>query len=353
MGKSDKDKKRRRSSDSDSDESYTSSSSESDRDEEKRRDKKRKKHKKDKDRKEKSKDKDKKSSKSKSKDDLVKQARAFLEQQLGGAGAGAGAGAGGSGGPSAPSASAGAGPLPPVQVSEVKEPITTDDYFRRHAEFAAFLAEERRTQFNELSSERSHELFEEFVRIWNEGRLPARYYAGMVAAPSRRTEYRWNLKGSAAGAGGGGRPGGGAMGMAAFMEDQRAMKQDARLDGRRKDRALAKELLEDIAPKETGRDKLVAERAARRQLARQDDDGPGGYLPGGGRGEDSLMGGDDSFAAAKAREAKRQELARQRGLAKMEDVAQRTAAFQAKEDEKLAGLRALLAKGPITIAKRT
>ncbi|PNW81664.1 hypothetical protein CHLRE_06g255250v5 [Chlamydomonas reinhardtii] len=348
MGKSDKDKKRKR-SDSDSSDSYTSSSSESDRDEEKRRDKKRKKHKKDKDRKEKSKDKDKKSSKSKSKDDLVKQARAFLEQQLGGAGT---AGSGRGGEPPASSATAGAGPLPPVQVSEVKEPITPEDYFRRHAEFAAFLAEERRTQFNELSSERSHELFEEFVRIWNEGRLPARYYAGMVAAPARRTEYRWNLKGAAAV---GGRPGGGAMGMTAFMDDQRSQKQEARLDGRRQDRARAKELLEDVAPRETGRDKMVAERAARRELARsgRDDDGPGGYLPGGGRGDDALMGGDDSFAAAKAREAKRQEFARQRGVAKMEDVAQRAAAFQAKEDEKLAGLRALLSKGPITIAKRT
>ncbi len=103
--------------------------------------------------------------------------------------------------------------------------------------------------------------------------------------------------------------------------------------------------------------------------------------------------------SSECREAKRQELGRQRGLAKMEDVAQRAAAFQvcrrawgrpsrcvcvavgthdiarrlsrskqpvvstqtrgadcasqAKEDEKLAGLRALLAKGPITIAKRT
>ncbi len=34
-------------------------------------------------------------------------------------------------------------------------------------------------------------------------------------------------------------------------------KQDARLEGRRKDRAFAKELLEDVAPKQTGRDKLV------------------------------------------------------------------------------------------------
>ena len=34
-------------------------------------------------------------------------------------------------------------------------------------------------------------------------------------------------------------------------------KQEARLDGRRQDRARAKELLEDVAPRETGRDKMV------------------------------------------------------------------------------------------------
>jgi hypothetical protein len=34
------------------------------------------------------------------------------------------------------------------QVAEVKEPIVTDDYFRRNAEFAAFMAEERGVPFN-------------------------------------------------------------------------------------------------------------------------------------------------------------------------------------------------------------
>ncbi len=49
----------------------------------------------------------------------------------------------------------------------------------------------------------------------------------------------------------------------------------------------------------------VAERAARRELARSardDDGGLGGFIPGGGRGgEDDLLGGGDSFEAAKAR----------------------------------------------------
>ncbi|GIL85849.1 hypothetical protein Vretimale_8885 [Volvox reticuliferus] len=361
MGR-DKSKKRRRSDSSNSD-SGSTSCSDSEREDVRHDKKEKKKHKK-------SKEKSKRSSKSKSKDkskdkdELVRQARAFLEQQLASGGTVAAAAAAPACGAGAP---LGSGPLPPVQVREVPEKIGDEDYFRHHAEFSTFLVEERRTQFNELSSERSRELFSEFVQIWNEGRLAPRYYAGLVTAPKRRTEYRWNFSGAGTAARGPGQgrgpgpslngagAGGAATGIAAFMEDQRTQQAGARQESRRQDRARARELLEDVAPRETGRDKLVAERAARRELARsRDDDGPGGFIPGGGRGgEDDLLGGGDSFEAAKAREARRTEAARQRGLARAEEVSQRAAAYAAKEDEKLAGLRALLAKGPITIAKRT
>ncbi|GLC42528.1 hypothetical protein PLESTB_001107700 [Pleodorina starrii] len=380
MGK-DKSKKRHRSDSSDDSSSSSSDSSDNEREDARHSKKEKKKHKKSQER-NKGKDKDrskKRSSKSKDgdKDELVRQARAFLEQQLAASGGGAAAGGGHptSAGASAPAPScglgapAGSGPLPPVQVREVKEQIGEEDYFRRHAEFSTFLAEERRTQFNELSSDRSRELFSEFVQIWNEGRLAPRYYAGLVAAPKRRTEYRWNFRGgaaaaaaaAAAGKGAGPGPSGGpaaaaaATGMAAFMEDQRAQQLGARQETRRQDRVRARDLLEEVAPRETGRDKVVAERAARRELARsRDDDGPGGFIPGGGRGgEDALMGGGDSFEAAKAREARRAEASRQRGVVRAEEVSHRAAAYAAKEEEKLAGLRALLAKGPITIAKRT
>lgn len=65
------------------------------------------------------------------------------------------------------------------------------------------------------------------MTIWNEGRLAPKYYAGLVAAPLRRTEYRWKL-GAAAGASAGPGPGAGAAagrgssGMAAFLDDQKA-----------------------------------------------------------------------------------------------------------------------------------
>ncbi len=65
-----------------------------------------------------------------------------------------------------------------------------------------------------------------------------------------------------------------------------------------------------------------------------------------------MMGGDDSFAAAKAREAKQGEWQRNKQLVRREDLSHRVAAAQAKEDEKMAAFRALANQGPITIAKR-
>ncbi len=64
------------------------------------------------------------------------------------------------------------------------------------------------------------------------------------------------------------------------------------------------------------------------------------------------MGGDDSFAAAKAWESKREEKFRNNALLKREQLTARVAQAQAEEDAKMAGFRAMLAQGPITIPKR-
>ena len=70
-------------------------------------------------------------------------------------------------------------------------PITVDEYFVKSVEFALWLKEERGTFFSSLTSEQSHELFTEFVEVWNAGRLSEKYYAGMEKAP--RTSHNWGL----------------------------------------------------------------------------------------------------------------------------------------------------------------
>ncbi len=68
----------------------------------------------------------------------------------------------------------------------------------------------------ELTTEQSHDLFGEFVAVWNAGQLPSSFYAGNVAAPLRRTTHQWSFKG-----GGGGTSGPAARGMTAFLDEQK------------------------------------------------------------------------------------------------------------------------------------
>lgn len=101
---------------------------------------------------------------------------------------------------------------------QVKEPLSDDDYYARNPEFSTWLLEECRIHFSDLPSDKAHELFSGFVQVWNAGRLPAKYYAGVVAAPIKRTTHTWAFKGGAAGAVG---RTAGNKGMAAFMADQK------------------------------------------------------------------------------------------------------------------------------------
>lgn len=91
-------------------------------------------------------------------------------------------------------------------------------------------------------------------------------------------------------------------------------------------------------------EKRVAAREAKRAREESPDIPPGRV---------DLMGdGDDSFAAAKAREARKTEWRDKTSLAKREQVQHKLAAAQQEENEKMAVFRSLVAQGPITIRKR-
>ena len=93
---------------------------------------------------------------------------------------------------------------------------------------------------------------------------------------------------------------------------------------------------------------MLEKKAARREAARAREDSPDLVrLPGGGD-----VFGSDSFEAARAREAQRQEVRGRRQAARASEVGVRLAAAQAEEEAKMAQFRALLSQGPIQIAKR-
>ncbi|KAF8072677.1 SCI1 [Scenedesmus sp. PABB004] len=225
------------------------------------------------------------------------------------------------------------------------------DYFSRSAEFTAWLQEIRHTFFNELTSEQSHALFAEFVRDWNSGDVPLRFYGGLATAPVKRTAHDWGIKAA---------PGGVRAGMAAFNDDagqqqaeQRAAARVGDAAERRSWRREQKEALDELLPKATGgtHEGRVEARMARREEARARDASPD-LVPLAGGGD--VMGGGDSFAAAKAREAKRVEWRDRKFAAKREEIAAKLSAAAAAEAEKMAAFRALVANqgGRMVIPKR-
>ncbi|XP_030527902.1 style cell-cycle inhibitor 1 isoform X2 [Rhodamnia argentea] len=70
--------------------------------------------------------------------------------------------------------------------------LSNDDYFLKNNEFATWLKEERNVFFSDLSAESARELFSEFIKEWNRGKLESRYYEGI--ASGRRTAHDWKIK---------------------------------------------------------------------------------------------------------------------------------------------------------------
>jgi hypothetical protein len=52
------------------------------------------------------------------------------------------------------------------------EPISEGDYFQKNAEFATWLREGKGLFFSDLSSDQAHALFDSFVTVYNEGKMP-------------------------------------------------------------------------------------------------------------------------------------------------------------------------------------
>ncbi|GBF92651.1 hypothetical protein Rsub_05020 [Raphidocelis subcapitata] len=226
--------------------------------------------------------------------------------------------------------------------------ISGDDYFSKAPEFTAWLQEERGCYFNSLSGEAARALFGEFVDTWNSGHLAPKYYQALVAAPLKRTAHTWGFAAKPKAGGGGG--------VAALMSDQQQQRQEAHAAAReetgkerRKWRSEQNELLDELLPKATGREAVVEKRIARREAARARDNSPELMrVTGGG----DVMGGDDSFAAAKAREAAFSARRTQRDAAKREGLMTKLQAAAAEEAAKMAAFRAMVSAGPITIPKR-
>ena len=70
--------------------------------------------------------------------------------------------------------------------------MSNDDYFAKNNEFATWLKEEKKVFFSDLLSESARELFSDFVKAWNRGKLEPHYYEGITSGP--RTSHSWKIK---------------------------------------------------------------------------------------------------------------------------------------------------------------
>ena len=84
----------------------------------------------------------------------------------------------------------------PVREIEGFEEISNDDYFKKNTEFQTWLYGSKGKTFDQLSSTDSRKMFQKFVKKWNRGKLPDKFYRGIHETEidsSFRTKHKWNL----------------------------------------------------------------------------------------------------------------------------------------------------------------
>ncbi|KMZ66100.1 hypothetical protein ZOSMA_2G01130 [Zostera marina] len=62
----------------------------------------------------------------------------------------------------------------------IEEQLSASDYFLKNNEFSAWLKEKKGIFFTDLSSVESRELFLDFIKVWNKGKLHPEYYSGIT-----------------------------------------------------------------------------------------------------------------------------------------------------------------------------
>ena len=256
-------------------------------------------------------------------------------------------------------------PVPAAPSSSSAPVLTADDYFHRSAEFRLWLHSTLDLHLDALPTSRSHDLFTRFVADWNAGRLPPHYYKGVDSStlpPSTLTKHRWafaekmtdderlamastrdsvdtstyhhtyaqefaKVPEAAPQRGGGeargrkGRDG---------REAERGREGEGRREGRG-DKERVKEALEELAPRETGREGRLERRREKGEYSRRE------------RGDDGLdemderevmgTGGGGMSGAGELQRLKERE--RNRGERVVEEGQARRSEWDLKEKERM------------------
>lgn len=237
-------------------------------------------------------------------------------------------------------------------------PVDESDYFRLNPEFCHYLVEHRQTYFGDLSGEEARSIFRDgFVHDYNSACLDAKYYEGMESGHTvPRTRPAVKPRQDLARARVSVEAGSSRSRREALIDERerdfsRREERRGRERGERKRKAKEqREMLDEMFPKATGRDALREKKAAHRSVEREREGERNDFAP---ISQAELMGGGDSVAEARAREARRTDNRARRREEKKLEMEEKLERHKEEEEAKLDQFRALLAQGPIKIRKRS
>ncbi|KAI9269308.1 hypothetical protein BDA99DRAFT_558055 [Phascolomyces articulosus] len=254
------------------------------------------------------------------------------------------------------------------ELKESIQSISSDDYFEKATEFRLWLKEEKDRYFGDLDSDDARHYFKKFVKAWNRHDLEEKYYKGMNStqlSSSDTTGYRWSFAKkldqheqdrirdnvdsltNAAGSNKGKRrnvgpafpaPPSSSSSQRRFDRADFEEKQERERSGRRaerkaeakRSRSRREEYLDEVAPKETGREAQIAKRRATNAYHKRERETDVELT------EADIYGGGDDFkarlAAEKRKDEARQQRRQQRQDEKMGPMQERLAQHKAKED---------------------
>ena len=223
-------------------------------------------------------------------------------------------------------------PMEPAPAGLKVDNISEEDYFAKSNEFAMWLKEAKGLFFSNLSSEETHKLFATFVEIWNAGKLSAKYYQGITAAP--RTTHKWGIKLDS-------------NENALLGKDEDDIMYEKKLQKleRKKFNKDQEVLVDELVPKATGREAMLEKKALRREQARAREDSPEVFR------EKDVMGGGDDFQQRLARERAWRE---KKAAAKTEVYMEKKSVFEEREAAAMNPFKAMvnMSGGKIVIPKR-
>eukprot|EP00250_Pteridium_aquilinum_P033108 c5207_g1_i1 orf=158-1114(+) len=207
--------------------------------------------------------------------------------------------------------------------------LTEEDYYEKNKEFSAWLKEERALYFSNLSADETRRLFSDFVQAWNSGKLSEKLYGGIHSAA--RTDHKWQFKGEKE--------------SLIDREEELEFMKKLEKSQKRKFHNEQKDLLDELLPKATGRERLLEKKSVRREEARQREESPELLR------EQDIMGGSDDFKQRLERERAWRE---KKAMEKNEALKEKQLAVNQKEVAAMDQFKALLnvSGGKITIPKR-